>query len=343
MKTYPCDRTLLHPCRALLILWFLVFAAPAAAADRPEFEIKFATLAPEGSAWVKAMRELDKVVRQKSQKRMGFRIYPGGIAGDELDVLRKIRIGQIHATAFSGVGLTQILPEVRVLDLPFLFRGPEEVDRVHKALQSHFAGGFRDKGFEFLAWAEVGEVHLFSKKPIRRLSDLAQRKVWTWSGDPVSLETFTAMGASPIPLAATDVTTSLSTGMIDTVYGPPLGALALQWHTYTKYMTSLAMAHASGAVLLSDRFFRRLPEDLARLLHTEFFGAMRELTRALRAQSRKAVEVIEQSGQTRIPKPTGRELQEFYRIHGQVAESLSGRLYPQQTLDRVYEILDRRP
>lgn len=343
MNTSPCDRARPHPCWSLLILCFFAFAAPAAAADRPEFEIKFATLAPDGSTWVKAMRALDREMRQKSRGRIGFRIYPGGIAGDELDVLRKIRIGQIHATAFSGVGLTQILPEVRVLDLPFLFRGPDEVDRVHSTLQSHFAGGFRNKGFEFLAWAEVGEVYLFSKKPIRRLSDFAERKVWTWSGDPVSLETFTAMGASPIPLAATDVTTSLSTGMIDTVYGPPLGALALQWHTYTKYMTSLAMAHASGAVLISDRFFRRLPQDLAHLLHTEFFDAMSELTRALRDQSRKAVEVIERSGQTRIPKPTGGELQEFYRIHGQVAKSLSGRLYPQQILDRVYEILDRQP
>ncbi len=341
MKPSLENRSLLFTC--CLLMFCLLAAAPSgAAAERPEFEIKLATLAPDGSAWMKAVRTLDRDLRKQSGERLGLRIYPGGIAGDELDVLRKIRIGQIHAAAFSGVGLTQILPEVRVLDLPFLFRDLDEVDRVHRTLRDHFAQGFRDKGFEFLAWAEVGEVHLFSKEPVRKVSDLAERKVWTWSGDPVSLETFTAMGASPIPLAATDVTTSLSTGMIDTVYGPPLGALALQWHAYTRYMTSLAVTHASGAVLLSKRFFDRLPEDLGQLLRTAFSRAMADLTQELRAGSREAMEVIEKSGLTRIPEPTGEALQAFFAVHDPVARRLTGRLYPAQTLERVYDILERQ-
>ena len=331
---------------AFLFLVLLPLVAPARgpAADRAEFAVKFAALAPDGSTWMKAMQALDRTLREKSGGRIGFRIYPGGIAGDELDVLRKIRIGQIHATAFSGVGLTQILPEVRVLDLPFLFRDLDEVDRVHDALRDHFARGFRDKGFELLGWAEVGEVHLYSKHPIDRLSDLAQRKVWTWSGDPLSMETFTAMGANPVPLAATDVTTSLSTGMIDTVYGPPLAALALQWHAYTSHMTSYAIAHATGAILISERFYDRLPGELAELLRVEFEEAMEELTYALRVQSNQALGVLEEkSGLKPTPEPTGEERQAFDAVHRQVAERLTDRLYPGETLERVYRILGRTP
>jgi len=327
----------------VLILLHLVVPARSPAAD-PEFTIKFAALAPDGSTWMKAMRALDRILREKSGGRIGFRLYPGGIAGDEMDVLRKIRIGQIHATAFSGVGLTQILPEVRVLDLPFLFRSLDEVDRVHDALRDHFTRGFRGKGFELLGWADVGEVYLYSKKPIDSLSDLAQRRVWTWSGDPVSMETFTAMGASPVPLAATDVTTSLSTGMIDTVYGPPLAALALQWHAYTSHMTSFPITHATGAVLLSERFYRRLPVQLAQLLAVEFEEAMEELTYALRVQSNEALEVLEKkSGLKPTPEPTAEERKAFETVHREVAERLTGRLYPGETLERVYRILGRSP
>ena len=117
----------------LLLIFFmgclhLVIPGPASGVE--PFLIKFATLAPEGSTWMNHMRDLDKTLKAKSQGRLGFRVYPGGVAGDELDVLRKIRIGQIHAAAFSGVGFGQILPMVRVLDLPFLFRSDQEVDLV---------------------------------------------------------------------------------------------------------------------------------------------------------------------------------------------------------------------
>ena len=326
------------------IALFLSFPGTASqAADKPEFLIKFAALAPEGSTWIKTMRALDATLREKSGGRLGLLIYAGGIAGDELDVLRKMRIGQIHCAGFGGLGLTRILPEARILDLPFLFRNEEETDRVHEALREYFLQGFEGRGFEFLGWTEAGNVHLFSKKPIQTLGDLAGCKVWTWSGDPIARKTFEAMGVHPIPLAATDVTTSLSTGMIDTVYGPPLVALALQWHTYTRAMTSLPLAHSSVAVLLTKRFYKRLPHDLAGMVREEFRGAMGQLTSDLRKQTCKEIHVLEESGIQIVPMPEGEALNAFYRIHEQVARELAGDLYPESLLEQVYGILQRRP
>jgi len=305
--------------------------------------IKFATVAPEGSTWINQMKELDKTIREKSKGRLGFRIYAGGVAGDELDALRKIRIGQIHSAAFSGVGFGQILPMVRVLDLPFLFRNDDEVDMVHQELESFFSRHFRENGFELLAWAEVGNVHLFSRHPILKVSDLERLKVWTWSGDPIAKETFSAMGTNPIPLAITDVTTALNTGMIDTVYAPPLGAVALQWNLYVKVMTTLPLAHSTGAVLVARSFADKLPPDLFRLLKEEFRRAMKDLTAQLRRQSNETVALLEKSGLQIVPMPDEADLKAFYRIHGRVAQALEGKVYPKDVLDRVYTILKRKP
>ena len=148
-----------------LCIWF--FYQPlheVDAAKKPQYLIKFATVAPDGSTWVKKMRVIDKEIREKSGGRLGFRIYAGGIAGDELDVLKKIRIGQIHSAAFSGVGFGKILPMVRVLDLPFLFRTYQEVDLVHRELNPFFAEQFRKKGFELLALGRGGQCSSTLKK-----------------------------------------------------------------------------------------------------------------------------------------------------------------------------------
>lgn len=308
---------------------------------RPQYLIKFATVAPEGSAWMKHMRTLDKELREKSNGRLGFRFYAGGIAGDEVDVLKKMRIGQIHCAAFSGVGFGQILPMVRVLDLPFLFRNDKEIDLVHEEMRPFFTNEFRRKGFELLAWGEVGNVHLFSRVPIQRVKDLSGLKVWTWSGDPIAKETFSNMGVNPIPLAITDVTTALNTGMIDTIYAPPLGALALQWHRSMKYMTALPLTHSTGAVLITSKYFKKLPENLADLLTTIFEKAIRSLTLALRSQNKEAIKLIQDSGLTIVPVPSGQDLDEFYNIHDRVAKNLTGTIYPKEVLNRVYDILTR--
>jgi TRAP-type C4-dicarboxylate transport system substrate-binding protein len=312
----------------------LVFAAQ-------QYMIKVATVAPEGSTWIKQLRKLDKDIREKSGGRLGLRIYAGGVAGDELDVLKKIRIGQIHCAAFSGVGFGQILPMVRVLDLPFLFRNYEETDLVHREMRPLFADAFRKSGFELISWAEVGNAHLFSKKPVRKVKDFSGLKVWIWAGDPIAKETFSVMGVNPIPLAITDVTTALNTGMIDTVYAPPLGALALQWHTSMNYMTALPLAHSTGAILISSKYFKKLPNDLADILITSFQAAVDELTLILRKQTKESVQLIRESGLTITPVPTGADLDEFYSVHSRVALNMTGKIYPKEVLDRVYAILKR--
>jgi TRAP-type transport system periplasmic protein len=326
--------------RVAVFLFFVLGLAAISLSAEP-LTIKFATVAPEGSTWMNTMKELEKTIREKTQGQIAFRIYAGGVAGDELDALRKIRIGQLQSAAFSGVGFGQILPSVRVLDLPFLFRNDKEIDLVHKEMEGLFADQFRQKDFELLSWAEVGNVHLFSQQPIGKVGDLAKLKVWTWTGDPIAKETFSAMGTNPIPLAITDVTTALNTGMIDTVYAPPLGAIALQWNLYTKYMTTLPLAHSTGAILISKSFAQKIPADHFKIIKDEFHRSMERLTIELRKQTVESVALLEKGGIKILPMPQDADLKEFYRVHEQVALALTGKLYSKDILDKVYDLLKK--
>lgn len=304
-----------------------------------KYKIKFATVAPEGSIWVNYMRDLDKRLESKSNGRMRLLIYAGGIAGDELDVLKKIRIGQLHCAAFTGVGITEILPEWRVLDLPFLFRNIDEVKKVQDELKNRFSEDFRKKGFEYISWAEVGDVYLFSKKEIKTRDDLRGMKIWTWSGDPVSKKTFTIMGSTPISLAITDVTTAINTNMIDTVYAPPVGALAMQWNENMKYMTGMPIAHSTGAILIAKSYFDKLPDDLARLFKEEVKASMEKLTNELQIQTIEAIKVIKDKGIIMSPVPEGEELQRFNDLNNEIGNALKGEVYPEELLDKVYNVL----
>ena len=92
--------------------------------------IKFATVAPEGSTYLKVLREYADEVEKLTNGEVTFKIYPSQVQGDEKDVLRKIRVGQLHSAGFTGVGLGEILPEIRILELPMLYRNYEEVDYI---------------------------------------------------------------------------------------------------------------------------------------------------------------------------------------------------------------------
>jgi TRAP-type C4-dicarboxylate transport system substrate-binding protein len=109
---------------------------------KPDFQIKFATLAPEGSTWMKTMRSIDDEVRRRTDNRLGFKFYPGGVQGDEKDVLRKIRNGQLHGGGFTGFGLGSVVSEVRVQELPFMFESLEELDYLREQTDPYFWKAF---------------------------------------------------------------------------------------------------------------------------------------------------------------------------------------------------------
>ena len=278
------------------LLLLIIFISPAYADET--YVLKFATLAPQGSTWMNIITDWANQVGKESQGRLTFKLYPGGVSGDEPDVLRKIRFGQLQGGAMTGHGIGYIYSPVRVLEIPFLFRNYDEVDHVRARLMPDIREGFRKNGFELLGWMEVGFIQLFSQEPIYSLEDMRKRRIWLWQGDPLGKAFFAASGISPVPLPITEVFTSLSTGLIDTTIAPPLGAIALQWFSKTPYMTNIPVMNGIGGLLVTRKFFEGLPADLQKLLLQTGEEAGKRLLVETRRDNEKSLKVLKEHGVT---------------------------------------------
>ncbi|MBI5215924.1 MAG: TRAP transporter substrate-binding protein DctP [Ignavibacteriae bacterium] len=300
-----------------------------------QYTIKFATVAPEGSTWINIMKEYDAAVRKESGGKMGFKIFAGGVQGDERDVLRKVKLGQLHSTGITGNGITTIAQKARILDTPFLFKSTAEVDHVLKTFDTDFNKAFNDGGYVLLGWAEVGFVNIYTNTPVSKPEEMKGVKMWMWEGDPVAEATFKALNINPIPLSLTDVMTSLQTKMIDGVYSSPLGLVALQWFTRVKYMFNLPLADASGAVVISKKKFDGLPADMQEILLRNGKKYMTKLTEASRKENAKSIETMKKQGIKIIEPPSKDVISMYDEIGKKARRMLVGKLYDEGFMNRV--------
>jgi TRAP-type C4-dicarboxylate transport system substrate-binding protein len=315
-------------------------ASPAAAQKQPkaQVEIKFATLAPDGSTWMKTMRAIDQEVRAGTGNRVGFKFFPGGVQGDEKDVIRKMRNGQIHGAGFTGFGLGSIVPETRVLELPFMFQSLDELDQVRTQTSDYYQKAFAEKGYDVLGWTDVGFVYLFTKHPVRTPADMPQAKWWIWSGDQLAEIFYRAFRITPIPLAAPDVLTSLQTGVVDAVYSSPLACVALQWFTRVKYVSDLPVTHGISAVVVTEKSLAGVSAADRAILEASARKHLADLTAKTRTQNVEAMEEIRKEG-VQIVTVDAAARQAFIDQGRAAWGDGVGTLYSKELLERVKTIV----
>lgn len=328
---------------SLLIKAYFLFALfNSFAYAETKYTIKFASLIPADTAWMKSIENWSEELKTKSNGRIQLKIYPGGVMGDEPDVLRKIRSRQLQGAFFTGYGIGRIYSPARVLEMPFLFQNTDESDYVRKKIMPDIEQGFREKGFELVGWPEVGFLHFFSKQPINSLKELKDRHIWLWQGDPMGEAFASAAGVSPVPLSIMDVYTQLSAqhGSIDTVYNSPFGALAMQWHTKLKYASMVPLTNGIGSLVISQRFFNKLPEDLQLLLRETGQKTAELINIESRRDNKKSISLLKQSGIEFMWKWTDSEKQEMLEIRNLAAKELADTGYiPEEHFNQTKKIL----
>lgn len=310
--------------RLLISAVFTVLLITSSAFAKEQYTFKFATLVPSDTAWMKEIDRWAKEVEQKSNGRLKFKIYPGGVMGDEPDVLRKIRSRQLQGAFFTGYGVGRIYSSARVLEMPFLFKNTDESDYVRDKLMHEIEAGFRYKGFELLGWPEVGAIHFFSKKPIGSLDELKKRRIWLWQGDPIGEAFAEVADVSPVPLSIIEVYTQLTAkhGSIDTVYNSAFGALTMQWYTRLSYATNVTMTNAIGALVVSNRFYKKLPDDLQKLLKTTGEQTGKRINDVTRRDNVQSITLLKESGIKFMWDWNEQEKQEMMDIRDKAAEKL---------------------
>jgi TRAP-type C4-dicarboxylate transport system substrate-binding protein len=281
----------------------LSLLARGARAEDAQHVLKIATLAPEGSSWMNLFHAWGKAVEEHSGGKIKVKFYAGGVAGDERDAVRKMRLGQINGAAVTAIGLGLIQSEVRVLELPMLTKTYEELDFVRNSLNDEIRKKFEEKGYVLLAWGDVGPVHVFSNIPIKGKSDLDQTKLWAWVDDPIIRMLFTQLGANGVPLGVPDVLPSLQTGLINACYGSPLSTLALQWYTKVKYMTSMHIAQSIGATVMLKKEFDKLSPELQKTVLADSKDLEGKLLKTIREENKKSEASLKQAGITVIESP----------------------------------------
>ncbi len=281
----------------LALLALSAAAAPAAA----ETVIKLATLVPDGSVWDKALRRMGAEWSRATSGRVALRVYPGGVAGDEPDVIRKMRIGQIHAGTITISGLSEIDPAFRVLGIPLFYDSYEELFEVLERLEPTFAEKLRGKGFELVHWGHAGWVRLFSAKPIGTIDELKALKIFVWAGEDETVQWWVRNGYKPVALAATDIMTGLQTGMIEVLPTTPLAALSLQWFRQTPYMSELGLAPLVGATIVTRRAWEKISEEDRAAIRAAARKLEADLEREIPSQDETAIREMRSRGLEVVP------------------------------------------
>ena len=236
-------------------------SAPGTARSAP-MVVKMATLAPEGSSWFRVLQEMGEEWRKASDGAVTLRIYPGGVAGDEDAVIRKMRVGQIQAAAITGIGLAYLEPSFYALHIPMMYASDEEFDFVRDRYAPILERKLEEKGFIVLNWGDAGWVHFFSKTPVVTPEEAKALKLFSWSGDTNLVQLYKETGFHPVPLSTNDLLPGLQTGMVNAYSSTPLVSLAFQWFGLAPNMADLRYAPLTGATVIEKRAWEKIPPDL---------------------------------------------------------------------------------
>lgn len=272
--------------------------------------LKIATVSPDGSVWMKLLRDAGKAIEAETEGRVQVKYYPGGVMGDELAMMRKLRIGQLQGAVVTTGVFARSYPDLQIYNLPMQFRGLDEVDYVRERMDAALLSGLERNGYVALGLAEVGMAYAMSTRRATSVAGAQALKVWTPAGNAGAIKAMQDFGITPIPLAITDVLAGLQTGLIDTVAAPVVGAVALQWHGQLKHILDLPFMYVYAPVVLAQRPFGRLREEDRAAVRRLLGDAVRAADAGNRADHEAVWEVLQQQGLSLL-RPTPEELAEW--------------------------------
>jgi TRAP-type C4-dicarboxylate transport system substrate-binding protein len=305
----------------------------------PQTVIKMGTLAPDGSPWHQTLQSMGERWRKISAGQVKLVIYPGGVLGDEPDMVNKMRIRQIQAAGLSGAGLSGIEPGVMALQIPMMFDSYEELDYVRERVAPRLEKMVEARGYVVLNWGDVGWVHFFTTRPASRMGDMRKMKLLTLAGDNDTLELWKANGFRAVPLAATDILTGLQTGLVEAVPNTPLFALLDQSFGIARNMIDVKWAPLIGATVITRRMWDSLPAAQ----RSDMMKAAREAGVSLRDGIRKMGDeaiVTMQKRRLQVIHADAAALAEWRREAEGVYPKLRGGQVPAELFDEVRKLRD---
>jgi TRAP-type C4-dicarboxylate transport system substrate-binding protein len=321
----------------LLILGMICLPMVVRAAE----SIKFATLAPKGSTWMNNFDAMAREIRSKTDGELQIRFYPNGVQGDEIDVVRKMRAGLLHAGAMTATGLGEIQKEVLIFQLPRMFKTYEELDYVRDYLYEDLDKAFMDAGYVLLGMGDLGHYYIFSNQPIRTIADLQSSsvKMWVRTTDKIGLEFYKNAGVATVPGEVTQVMASLYSGRINAVAVSPYITVALQWYDKFKYMTNLPVSVGVGATVMTKEKFDLLSPDQQKVLREITKAYQSKLIQSIRKDNDRSLEALQKKAGIEVVEFEEDSQKAWDTIAVETHNALVGEIYSQAFLDKINTLL----
>ena len=325
-----------------IIFYFLLFLMVLEFAVARKTIIKMATLAPEGTPWHALIAKMGERWKEETNGNVRLRIYPGGIVGDERDMIRKMRIGQIHGAAISAEGLSEVNPQYTYCFIPLFFQGYKDIDFIRNQIKDDLVSGAEENGVKVLTMVDVGWVYWFTKDPVITPDDLKSQKIWTWAGDYKTAKLWDEAGFNAIPLSVPDVHSSLQTGLVNAMAFPPLYVAANQYFGITSNMLNMKWGILTAALVIDLKIWNRIKPKYQKVMQkvSDEIGLEYQLNN--RKEEDDAVEVMKEYG-LKVNDLSPEQLSEWNMLVESMYPLIRGNIVQEEIFDRVIKLKDSMP
>lgn len=301
--------------------------------------IKLATLAPEGTEYYNLLLEMGQRWQEETNGEIILRIYPNGVVGRESDTIRKMRIGQIQASAMSSIGLADLTDQIQAFTIPMVFKDYDDVEKVKEVMFDDISNGLSESGFKLLFLVDIGWVYWFSANEIAVPEDLRNAKIYTTAGDYVTVELFKRFGFNAIPVSETDILTSLQTGMINSMQTVPILSLSSGWFALMPNMLDLKWAVFIGAVIIDERVWSKIRPEHQKVM----MEVAQEIGKKYQENGRKtdaqAIEMMKEYGM-KVKTPTDEELKIWEDFKEEIIPDVIDTYVPKEVYNKVTSAID---
>ena len=329
--------------KMVIILTLTVFMSVSAGADpsiNPKdvkpFTWKLASLAPKYVGWAKHIRELiHPAVARASEGKLIPKWYWGGIMGEDRDYIDKMKIGQLDGAAFNGQGVVLAMPEMAVLELPFMFNNYAEVDYVRKKMFIKFDALARKRGYIIVAWADQDFDQIYSTKyPLTTVEEFKKTKFLSWYG-PAEEKVLKRLGTSPIPIGVLEISPSIRQNVADTLIAPAVWIVGSQLYTTIKYVNPVKIRYSPVALFVRLEVWNKLPDQYQRDLLAIRNHEVIEFTELARNDSGRSLEAMIKRGGVKESVMPPAEIEKMKALLKPVWYEMAGKDFSRELLDEL--------
>jgi TRAP-type C4-dicarboxylate transport system substrate-binding protein len=296
--------------------------------------IKIASLAPDRSPWHKTLVDIALAWEKISEGSVRVTIYPGGILGNELDMIRKIRIGTLQGGAFTNMGINQIERSVLAFNKPFFFKSQEEFDYVFDKTRSRLEEQIENRGFKVIIWTLAGWTYFFTKEPAIYPDDLKQFKISVTPGDPELEQVWKKMGYQVVPIDLKESIIAIQSGMVTATYMPMLVAASTQCFALAPHLLNLKLSPLIGSLLLSDKTWKSIPEKYREPMMESARNASINLYQETMRLEKEALDAMIENG-LKVHEAPPDALEKWREVSTLAFEDLVGKAFSSDLLDEL--------